>query len=61
VDRRIRQMWEVRGLDVTEHARRMIYACFVLNDLPQYRDVPLRQWSHMLGYRGHFSDLARFS
>ncbi|MGW3365693.1 replication initiator [Streptosporangium canum] len=59
VDRRIRHMWEVRGLDVTEHARRMIYSCFVLDDLPQYRDVPLRQWAHMLGYGGHFSTKSR--
>jgi hypothetical protein len=43
VDRRIRHMREVRGLDVTEHARRVIYACFVLGDVPQRRDVPLWQ------------------
>ncbi|GAA3203641.1 hypothetical protein GCM10010486_87290 [Nonomuraea roseoviolacea subsp. carminata] len=44
---------------MTEHARRMIYTCFALADLPEYRDVPLRQWAHMLGYRGHFSTKSR--
>ncbi|MFD8529643.1 replication initiator [Streptosporangium canum] len=52
VDRPIRQVWEVARLEVTEHARRMIYACFGLGDLPEYRDVPLRRWAHMLGYGG---------
>ncbi|WP_433363253.1 replication initiator [Streptosporangium sp. CA-115845] len=59
VDRPVRNAWEVAGLDVTEHARRMIYTCFVLADLPEYRDIPLRQWAHMLGYRGHFSTKSR--
>ncbi|GIH77876.1 replication initiator [Planobispora longispora] len=59
VDRPIRNVWDVTSLDVTEHARRMILTCFVLGDLPQYRDVPLRQWAHMLGYGGHFSTKSR--
>ncbi|MEV6980655.1 replication initiator [Sphaerisporangium sp. NPDC051017] len=59
VDRPIRQMRDVAFLDVTEHARRMIYTCFVLNDLPEYRLIPLRRWAHMLGYRGHFSTKSR--
>ncbi|MFD1932064.1 replication initiator [Nonomuraea mangrovi] len=59
VDRPVRHSWEVRNLDVTEHARRMIYTCLLLDDLPEYRDLPLRQWAHMLGYRGHFSTKSR--
>ncbi|WP_396793964.1 replication initiator [Microbispora sp. H13382] len=59
VDRPIRQMSDVAYLDVTERARRMIYTCFVLGDRPEYRLVPLRQWAHMLGYRGHFSTKSR--
>ncbi|GAA3109854.1 replication initiator [Streptosporangium carneum] len=59
VDRRIRDAGDVAGLTVTEHARRMILTCFALSHLPQYRDLPLRQWAHMLGYRGHFSTKSR--
>ncbi|WP_214325109.1 replication initiator [Nonomuraea sediminis] len=59
VDRPIRQAWEIAGLHVTEHARRMIYTCFSLAQLPQYKGLPLRQWAHMLGYRGHFSTKSR--
>ncbi|MET8146207.1 replication initiator [Sphaerisporangium sp. NPDC005288] len=59
VDRPIRQVRDVAYVEVTEHARRMIYTCFVLSDLPAYRLVPLRRWAHMLGYRGHFSTKSR--
>lgn len=58
-DRPIRQVWEIAHLDVTEHARRMIYACFNLGDPPEYRDVLLRRWAHALGYGGHFSAKSR--
>ncbi|MFD8564934.1 replication initiator [Streptosporangium canum] len=59
VDRPIRHAWDVPALNVTEHARRMIYTCFSLGELPRYRDIPLRQRAHMLGYRGHFSTKSR--
>ncbi|WP_459804196.1 replication initiator [Herbidospora sp. RD11066] len=59
VDRPIRQLGDVARLKVTEHARRMIYTCFGLASDPAYADVPLRQWAHMLGYRGHFSTKSR--
>ncbi|MEV6860274.1 replication initiator [Streptosporangium subroseum] len=60
VDRRIRDAGDVARLAVTEHARRMIFTCFALTGLPQYRGLPLRQWSHMLGYSGHFSTKSRY-
>ncbi|MEU7984434.1 replication initiator [Streptosporangium canum] len=59
VDRPIRRAEDSAGLAVTEHARRMILTCFALGRLPEYRDLPLRQWAHMLGYRGHFSTKSR--
>ncbi|MET8142109.1 replication initiator [Sphaerisporangium sp. NPDC005288] len=59
VDRPVRKVEDVAFLDVTEHARRMIYTCFVLGDRTEYRLVPLRRWAHMLGYRGHFSTKSR--
>ncbi|MCP2346771.1 hypothetical protein HD595_002893 [Nonomuraea roseoviolacea subsp. carminata] len=59
VDRPIRQPWEIARLPVTEHARRMIYTCFSLAELAEYKGLRLRQWAHMLGYRGHFSTKSR--
>ncbi|MEO3811226.1 replication initiator [Sphaerisporangium sp. B11E5] len=59
VDRPIRDIRYVAGLEVTEHARRMIYTCFILDRQPEFRLLPLRQWAHMLGYRGHFSTKSR--
>jgi hypothetical protein len=59
VDRPIRHVGEIAGLTVTEHARRMIYTIFSLADLRPYRTLRLRQWAHMLGYRGHFSTKSR--
>jgi hypothetical protein len=32
----------------------MISTCWELAARPEYTDLSLRQWSHMLGYRGHF-------
>jgi hypothetical protein len=59
VDRPIRHAWEIARLPVTQHARRMIYTCFSLAELPDHKDLLLRQWAHMLGYRGHFSTKSR--
>lgn len=59
VDRPIRNPWEIGRLDLTEHARRMIWTCFALSELAEYSDIPLRRWAHMLGYRGHFSTKSR--
>ncbi|GLX06330.1 replication initiator [Microbispora sp. NBRC 16548] len=58
-DRPIREVAEVARLDVAVHAQRMIYTCFALANDPDYRLIPLRQWAHMLGYRGHFSTKSR--
>jgi hypothetical protein len=59
VDRPIRYASQISALKVNEHARRMIWTCFTLADLPEYHDLRLRQWAHMLGYRGHFSTKSR--
>ena len=37
----------------------MIWTCFALADVPEFNDLRLRQWAHMLGYRGHFSTKSR--
>ncbi|MCO5968528.1 replication initiator [Actinoallomurus soli] len=59
VDRPIRYLHQVQALDIDEHARRMIWTCLQLAEFPQYVDLRLRQWAHMLGYGGHFSTKSR--
>jgi hypothetical protein len=59
VDRPIRSPSSVATLRIPEHARRMIWACFALANLPAYADLPLTRWAHMLGFPGHFSTKSR--
>ncbi|MFF4649361.1 replication initiator protein RepSA [Streptomyces sp. NPDC001380] len=53
LDRRIVERHELERMEVPEHTRRLIAACWDLDAL--YPDRRLAQWSHMLGFRGHFS------
>lgn len=52
-----------RTLDVTEplsdHARALIDMCWKLGGLPEFADLRLRHWAHLLGFRGHFSTKSR--
>lgn len=59
VDRRIRSAEQVPMLRVSDHARSMIETAWQLGRQPEYADLKLHQWSHMLGYRGHFSTKSR--
>jgi hypothetical protein len=54
VDRRIASARHIAHLRVSEHHRRMIETCWQLGGLPEYADLGLRRWAHMLGFRGHF-------
>lgn len=47
------------ALPVTAHARRMIRTCWELGARPEFTALRLRPWSHMLGFRGHFSSKSR--
>ena len=58
-DRPIRSAYEVATLHIPDHPCRMIRACWALAARPEYADLCLRQWSHMLGYRGHFLTKSR--
>jgi hypothetical protein len=53
VDRRITERQELARLDLPDHTRRLIQACWDLDEL--YPERLLAHWSHMLGFRGHFS------
>jgi hypothetical protein len=37
----------------------MVRTCFALDAIAAYKDVPLRQWAHMLGYHGHAATKSR--
>ncbi|MEU6497135.1 replication initiator protein RepSA [Streptomyces sp. NPDC046984] len=57
VDRRIGNKEALVLLEVPDHPRRLIEACLDLH--PLYPDRKLRDWAHMLGFRGHFSTKSR--
>ncbi|MER7815668.1 replication initiator protein RepSA [Streptomyces sp. NPDC096153] len=57
VDRRIGNREALVLLEVPDHPRRLIEACFDLD--AAYPDRRLRAWAHMLGFRGHFSSKSR--
>ncbi|MFJ2405997.1 replication initiator protein RepSA [Streptomyces xanthochromogenes] len=57
LDRRIGEPAELDRHDLSEHARRLIEACKILD--PLYPDRRLWAWAHMLGFRGHFSSKSR--
>ncbi|MGI5138361.1 replication initiator protein RepSA [Streptomyces sp. CA-106110] len=57
VDRRIGNKEALTLLGVPDHPRRLIEACLDLH--PLYPERKLRDWAHMLGFRGHFSTKSR--
>ncbi|MFF7130800.1 replication initiator protein RepSA [Streptomyces sp. NPDC008196] len=57
VDRRVGNKEVLELLDIPDHPRRLIEACLDLHAL--YPDRKLRDWAHMLGFRGHFSSKSR--
>ncbi|QEV49871.1 replication initiation protein [Streptomyces vinaceus] len=57
LDRRIGNREALVLLDVPDHTARLITACLDLD--PLYPDRRLAAWSHMLGFRGHFSTKSR--
>ncbi|WP_405804297.1 replication initiator [Streptomyces sp. NBC_01187] len=46
-------------LPVHRHARQMIRTAWALGHLPEFADLKLWRWAHMLGFRGHFSSKSR--
>ncbi|MFI5871364.1 replication initiator [Streptomyces sp. NPDC051445] len=59
LDRRLRLLAELATHDITDHARRIIHTAWHLAAHPQHAHLRLRQWAHMLGFRGHFSTRTR--
>lgn len=58
-DTPIRSERDIALLRVSEHHRRIIETCWTLGGLPEYQDLNLRRWAHMLGFRGHFLTKSR--
>ncbi len=46
-------------LSVAHHVRQMLRTCWELGRLPEFADLKLWKWAHMLGFRGHFSTKSR--
>ncbi|MYZ39428.1 MULTISPECIES: replication initiator, partial [unclassified Streptomyces] len=59
LDHRLRLLAELPQYDITDHARRMIHTAWHLATAPAHAHLRLRQWAHMLGFRGHFSTRTR--
>ncbi|MGY3334025.1 hypothetical protein ACVW0K_000124 [Streptomyces filamentosus] len=59
LDRRLRFLAELAQYDITDHARRMIHTAWHLATKRRHAHLRLRQWAHMLGFRGHFSTCTR--
>ncbi|PJE97187.1 replication initiation protein [Streptomyces carminius] len=59
LDRPLKFLAELAGLDLTNHARRMIRTAWTLGARKDLEHLRLRAWAHMLGFRGHFSTKTR--
>ncbi|MEV7465875.1 replication initiator [Streptomyces kronopolitis] len=49
----------IKDLRVQRHVRQMIRTTWALGHLPEFADLKLWKWAHMLGFRGHFSTKSR--
>ncbi|MFJ2230943.1 replication initiator [Streptomyces halstedii] len=54
-----RQAEPLRDLPVHRHVRQIIRTAWDLGGLPEFADLKLCKWAHMLGFRGHFSTKSR--
>ncbi|WP_199431664.1 replication initiator [Qaidamihabitans albus] len=58
-DKPIRSQLDIDFLKVSPHHRRIIQTAWNLGALPEYEDLNLRRWAHMLAFRGHFLTKSR--
>ncbi|MEV5442000.1 replication initiator [Streptomyces sp. NPDC052644] len=49
----------IKALPVAQHVRQMIRTAWALGHLPEFAELKLWKWAHMLGFRGHFSSKSR--
>ncbi|MDO0913554.1 replication initiation protein [Streptomyces sp. DT2A-34] len=53
------QAQPIKALPVQQHVRQMIRTAWALGHLPEFAELKLWKWAHMLGFRGHFSSKSR--
>ncbi|NJP99364.1 replication initiator [Streptomyces zingiberis] len=59
LDRPLKFVAELAGLDIGDHARRLIRTAWRLGARRKLAHLRLQAWAHMLGFRGHFSTKSR--
>ncbi|MFI5994302.1 replication initiator [Streptomyces sp. NPDC051362] len=59
LDRPLKFLAELAQFDISDHARRLIRTAWTLGMRKELEDLRLRDWAHMLGFRGHFSTKSR--
>ncbi|MFJ9633420.1 replication initiator [Streptomyces sp. NPDC101175] len=59
LDRPLKFAAELAQLDISDHARCLIRTAWTLGARKSLEHLRLRAWTHMLGFRGHFSTKSR--
>lgn len=50
---------DIENLRVNDHVRALVETCWSLAARPEYKDLHLRRWAHMLGFGGHWGTKSR--
>ncbi len=58
LDHRLRAT-DIEHLNLSEHVARLVRACWTLGSQPTFAALRLRQWTHQLGFGGHFLTKSR--
>jgi hypothetical protein len=59
LDARIASLAELERLELPEHTRRLVRACWALSGRRNLAGLKLRRWAHMLGFGGHCTTRSR--
>jgi hypothetical protein len=59
LDARIGSVAELERLELPEHSRRLVRACWTLGGRRELAGLKLRRWAHMLGFGGHCTTKSR--
>ena len=58
-DFRIRSAEHIEQLVIPEHHKQLMRTAWRLGGVPEFAELNLRKWAHMLGFRGHFLTKSR--
>jgi hypothetical protein len=59
LDARIGSLAKLERLELPEHIRRLVCACWALGGRRELGQLKLRRWAHMLGFGGHCTTKSR--